>query len=103
MSGAPQTRRSGRSGNSAESPNGHDQSRTRAGHAAESLATLRRLALKILKRENSKKRGNKGKMLFARNLDAFALAGLLFTVFAAVLKSQHGCQVRRVRVYRHGL
>ncbi|MGZ8940767.1 MAG: ISAs1 family transposase [Limisphaerales bacterium] len=42
-----------------------DQSRARAGHAAENLATLRRLALNLLKREKTKKRGIKGKMLNA--------------------------------------
>jgi len=43
-----------------------DQSRARAGHAAENLATLRRLALNMLKRERTKKRGIKGKQLNAR-------------------------------------
>lgn len=42
-----------------------DQSRARAGHAAENLATLRRLALNLLKREKAKKRGIKGKQLNA--------------------------------------
>jgi predicted transposase YbfD/YdcC len=42
-----------------------DQSRARAGHAAENLATLRRLALNLLKREKTKKRGVKGKQLNA--------------------------------------
>jgi predicted transposase YbfD/YdcC len=42
-----------------------DQSRARAGHAAENLATLRRLALNLLKREKTKKRSIKGKMLNA--------------------------------------
>jgi len=42
-----------------------DQSRARAGHAAENLATLRRLALNLLKREQTKKRGVKGKQLNA--------------------------------------
>jgi predicted transposase YbfD/YdcC len=40
---------------------GEDQSRARAGHAAQNLGTLRRLALKLLKREPTKKRGIKGK------------------------------------------
>lgn len=44
---------------------GEDQSRARAGYAAENLATLRRLALNLLKREKTKKRGIKGKMLNA--------------------------------------
>lgn len=38
-----------------------DQSRARAGYAAENLATLRRLALNLLKREKTKKRGMRGK------------------------------------------
>lgn len=42
-----------------------DQSRARAGHAAENLATLRRLALNLLKREKTKKRGVRGKQLNA--------------------------------------
>jgi hypothetical protein len=42
-----------------------DHSRARAGRAAENLATLRRLALNLLKREPTKKRGNKGKQLNA--------------------------------------
>jgi predicted transposase YbfD/YdcC len=40
---------------------GEDQSRARAGHAAQNLGTLRRLALNLLKREPTKKRGIKGK------------------------------------------
>jgi predicted transposase YbfD/YdcC len=43
-----------------------DQSRARQGYAAENLATLRRLALNLLKREKTKKRGTRGKMLNAR-------------------------------------
>lgn len=42
-----------------------DQSRARAGYAAENLATLRRLALNLLKREKTKKRRIKGKQLNA--------------------------------------
>jgi predicted transposase YbfD/YdcC len=42
-----------------------DQSRAREGHAAENLATLRTLALNLLKREQTKKRGIRGKMLNA--------------------------------------
>jgi predicted transposase YbfD/YdcC len=42
-----------------------DQSRAREGYAAENLATLRRLALNVLKREKTKKRGIRGKMLNA--------------------------------------
>jgi predicted transposase YbfD/YdcC len=44
---------------------GEDQSRARTGYAIENLATLRRLALNMLKGEKSKKRGIKGKMLNA--------------------------------------
>jgi predicted transposase YbfD/YdcC len=40
---------------------GEDQSRARHGCAAENLATLRRLALNLLKLEKSKKRGIRGK------------------------------------------
>ena len=42
-----------------------DQSRARAGYAAENLATLRRLALNLLKKDQTKKRGSKGKQLNA--------------------------------------
>jgi hypothetical protein len=42
-----------------------DQSRARTGYAAENLATLRRLALNLLKRDKTKKRGIKGKQLNA--------------------------------------
>ncbi len=44
---------------------GEDQSRARTGHAAENLASLRRLALNLLKREKTKKRGVRSKMLNA--------------------------------------
>lgn len=40
---------------------GEDRSRVRAGHAAQNLGTLRRLALNLLQREKTKKRGLKGK------------------------------------------
>jgi len=40
---------------------GEDQSRARTGYAAENLATLRRLALNLLKRDTIKKRGIRGK------------------------------------------
>ena len=42
-----------------------DQSRARAGHAPENLATLRRLALNLLRRDQTKARGLKGKRLSA--------------------------------------
>jgi len=42
-----------------------DQSRARAGYAAENLATLRRLALNLLQKEKTKKRGVRGKQLNA--------------------------------------
>jgi len=42
-----------------------DQSRARTGHAAENLATLRRLALNLLKSEKTKKRAIRGKQLNA--------------------------------------
>jgi predicted transposase YbfD/YdcC len=44
---------------------GEDQSRARTGYAAENLAALRRLALNLLKREKTKKRGIRGKQLNA--------------------------------------
>ena len=51
-----------------------DQSRARQGFAAENLATLRRLALNILKKENSKKgRGIRRKQLVAGWDNAFLL------------------------------
>lgn len=40
---------------------GEDNSRARAGYAAENLATLRRLALNLLRRDQTKKRGIKAK------------------------------------------
>lgn len=44
---------------------GEDDSRARTGYAAENLATLRRLALNLLKQEKTKKRGVRGKQLNA--------------------------------------
>jgi len=42
-----------------------DQSRVRKGHAAENFSRLRRIALNLLRRETSRKRGIKGKRLNA--------------------------------------
>ena len=50
-----------------------DQSRARARYAAENLATLRRLALNLLKREKTKRRGIHGKQLNARWDHAYLL------------------------------
>jgi predicted transposase YbfD/YdcC len=44
---------------------GEDQSRVRTGHAAENLSTLRRLAMNLLKKDSTKKRGIKAKQLNA--------------------------------------
>lgn len=51
-----------------------DQSRARTGYAAENLATLRRLALNMLKREKTKKRGIRGKQLNASWDHAYLLS-----------------------------
>ena len=53
---------------------GEDDSRARTGYAAENLATLRRLALNLLKREKSRKRGVRGKQLNAGWHHAYLLA-----------------------------
>ena len=50
-----------------------DYSRVRSGHAAENLASLRRLALNLLKKEKTKKRGIKGKQLNASWNHAYLL------------------------------
>jgi predicted transposase YbfD/YdcC len=50
-----------------------DHSRARAGYAAENLATLRRLALNLLKLEKTKKRGIRGKQLNAGWDNAYLL------------------------------
>jgi len=42
-----------------------DQSRIRKGHAAENFSRIRRIALNLLRRETTKKRGIKGKRLIA--------------------------------------
>jgi hypothetical protein len=57
---------------------GEDQSRARTGHAAESLATLRRLSLNLLKRDKTKKRGLRGKQLNAGWDHAYLLRLLAF-------------------------
>ena len=55
-----------------------DDSRTRTGHAAENLATLRRMALNLLNRDKTKKRGIKGKQLNASWDHAYLLRLLDF-------------------------
>jgi predicted transposase YbfD/YdcC len=57
---------------------GEDRSRARSGHAAENLATLRRLALNLLKKDQTKKRGIKGKQLYASWDHAYLLRLLAF-------------------------
>jgi predicted transposase YbfD/YdcC len=57
---------------------GEDDSRVRTGHAAANLATLRRLALNLLKRDRTKKRGIKGKQLNASWDHAYLLSLLAF-------------------------
>ena len=57
---------------------GEDQSRARTGHAAANLATLRRLALNLLKKDQTKKRGIKGKQLNASWDHAYLLRLLAF-------------------------
>ena len=44
---------------------GEDQSRARTGHAAENLAATRRLAVSLLRRDNTCRRSIKGKLLRA--------------------------------------
>jgi len=44
---------------------GEDRCRAGAGYAAENLATLRRMALNMLKKDKSKKRGIRAKQLSA--------------------------------------
>jgi len=57
---------------------GEDRSRVRSGHAAENLATLRRLAVNLLKNERTKKRGIKGKQLNASWDHGYLLRLLMF-------------------------
>ncbi len=57
---------------------GQDQSRARTCHAAENLATLRRLALDLLKRDKTNKRGLRGKQLNAGWDHAYLLRLLAF-------------------------
>lgn len=57
---------------------GEDRSRARVGHAAANLATLRRLALNLLKQDKTKKRGIKGKQLNASWDHAYLLRLLAF-------------------------
>ena len=44
---------------------GEDQSKARTGHAVANLGLLRRLALNLLRRDKTSKRGAKGKQLNA--------------------------------------
>jgi predicted transposase YbfD/YdcC len=55
-----------------------DQSRARTGHAPENLAALRRLALNLLKKENTKKRSIRTKHLVASWDHAYLLRLLGF-------------------------
>jgi len=55
---------------------GEDQHRARTAHAAENLATLRRLALNLLKQDTTKKSSLRGKILWAGWDNSF-LEGLL--------------------------
>ena len=55
-----------------------DDNRTRKGHAAENLASLRRMAMNLLNREKTKKRGIKGKQLNASWDHAYLLRLLDF-------------------------
>lgn len=57
---------------------GEDRSRARAGHAAPNLATLRRLALNLLKQDRTKRRGIKGKQLNASWDHSYLLRLLAF-------------------------
>jgi hypothetical protein len=57
---------------------GEDRSRARAGHAAENLATLRRLALNLLRRDKAKQGGIRGKQLSAGWSHAYLLHLLAF-------------------------
>jgi predicted transposase YbfD/YdcC len=55
-----------------------DESRARTGNAPENLATLRRLALNLLKKDQTKKRGIRGKQLNAGWDHAYLLSLLSF-------------------------
>lgn len=57
---------------------GEDRSRARSGHAAANLATLRRLALNLLKQDHTRKRGIKGKQPNASWDHAYLLHLLAF-------------------------
>jgi predicted transposase YbfD/YdcC len=57
---------------------GEDRSRVRTGHAAANLATLRRLALNLLKKDLTKRRGIKGKQLNASWDHSYLLRLLAF-------------------------
>ena len=57
---------------------GEDRSRAQVGHAAENLATLRRLALNLLQQDRTKRRGIKGKQLNASWDHSYLLRLLAF-------------------------
>ena len=63
---------------SATLQDGEERSRARAGQAAANLATLRRLALNLLKQDRTRKRGIKGKQLNASCDHAYLLRLLAF-------------------------
>jgi predicted transposase YbfD/YdcC len=58
-----------------------DRSRVRAGHAAETLAIIRRFALNLLKQDQSSPLGIKNKRLKAAYSDTFRLSLLNFPPF----------------------
>lgn len=71
---------------------GEDQSRARTGYAAENLATLRRLALNMLRRETTKKRGIKGKQKNAGWNHPYLLRLLSIPLDTPELSNSSSCQ-----------